>query len=220
MPGSITGAPAWIFMPPGRNAVKARCAKIAMALRPTMSLGRPGVCTSPAEIIVVTPPCSVESIQLIWLWRGVQSPATGWTWLSMRPGDTAQPCASTVVFAPSVSRSLKRPTAVIRPSTATIVSASRIGRPMSPLSSRPMFLMTSLPEGPAAGASCAIRVSPGTIGWPRCTDEWRDRLHTNDGEPRGAGSLAQGTLPCFRAPFVGANRCGIARGNGVGPRTR
>ena len=29
---------------------------IAMAFSPTMSLGRPGMCTSPAEIIVVTPP--------------------------------------------------------------------------------------------------------------------------------------------------------------------
>jgi hypothetical protein len=30
--------------------------KIAMAFRPTTSLGRPGMCTSPAEIMVVTPP--------------------------------------------------------------------------------------------------------------------------------------------------------------------
>jgi hypothetical protein len=28
---------------------------------------------------------SEESIQLSWLWRSVQSPATGWTWLSMSP---------------------------------------------------------------------------------------------------------------------------------------
>ena len=51
-----------------------------------MSRGRPGMCTSPAEIIVVTPPCRQQSIQSSWLCRGVQSPATGWTWLSIRPG--------------------------------------------------------------------------------------------------------------------------------------
>ena len=44
---------------------------IAIALRPTISFGRPGICTSPAEISVVTPPCSVESIHPNCCWRGV-----------------------------------------------------------------------------------------------------------------------------------------------------
>ena len=57
-----------------------------------MSRGRPGMCTSPAEIIVVTPPCIEESIQLSCCWRGVQSPATGCTWLSISPGATVVPC--------------------------------------------------------------------------------------------------------------------------------
>ena len=78
-----------------------RCAVIAIALTPTMSRGRPGVCTSPAEIMVVTPPLRLESIQPSWFWRGVQSPATGWTWLSMRPGASVVPLASMVVVAPS-----------------------------------------------------------------------------------------------------------------------
>ncbi len=70
-----------------------------------MSRGRPGVCTSPAEIIVVTPPCRQESIQPSWFCRGVQSPATGWTWLSIRPGASVVPWASMIVVAPSKSRS-------------------------------------------------------------------------------------------------------------------
>ena len=86
MPFSITGAPASTFTPAGRKLWNARCAVIASALSPTMSFGRPGRCTSPAEIIVVTPPLSVESIQPSWFWRGVQSPNTGCTWLSIRPG--------------------------------------------------------------------------------------------------------------------------------------
>ena len=48
-----------------------RWAAIAIALRPMMSRGRPGMWTSPAEIKVVTPPCRVESIQCNCCWRGV-----------------------------------------------------------------------------------------------------------------------------------------------------
>ena len=69
MPFSITGAPASTLTPPPTPAARmpsnARCAVIASALTPTMSLGRPGRCTSPAEIIVVTPPCRHDSIQPI-----------------------------------------------------------------------------------------------------------------------------------------------------------
>src|SRR6202046_706191 len=97
IPGSITGAPACTFTPLARKFEKQRCAVIAIALSPTMSRGRPGVWTSPADTIVVTPPCRQESIQLSWLCRGVQSPATGWTWLSIRPGASATPWASVVV---------------------------------------------------------------------------------------------------------------------------
>ena len=89
MPCSITGAPASTLTPPGRKLSNARCAVMASAFSPTMSLGRPGRCTSPAEIIVVTPPFIVESIQPSWFWRGVQSPNTGCTWLSIRPGRDA-----------------------------------------------------------------------------------------------------------------------------------
>lgn len=124
-----------------------------------MSLGRPGVCTSPAEIMVVTPPCMVESIQPSWFWRGVQSPATGWTWLSISPGESTVPLASMTVPAPSVSRSLKRPTAAIRPPTATRVSASRIGRSMSPESIRPIFFTTSLWVLLTVAACCSAIVS-------------------------------------------------------------
>ena len=38
-------------------------------------------------------------------WRGVQSPNTGWTWLSIRPGATVVPLALTTVLAPPTSRS-------------------------------------------------------------------------------------------------------------------
>ncbi len=71
MPCSITGAPASTFTPEGRKFSYQRCAAIAIALRPTISFGRPGMCTSPAEISVVTPPCRVESIQCSCCWRGV-----------------------------------------------------------------------------------------------------------------------------------------------------
>ncbi|MNT49210.1 hypothetical protein D3C72_1860470 [compost metagenome] len=46
----------------------------------------------------------------------------------------------------SVSQSFSRPTATINPSFTTMVSASRMGWSKSPDSSRPMFLITTLPE--------------------------------------------------------------------------
>src|SRR6266478_1389531 len=61
---------------------------MARALSPTMSLGRPGRCTSPAEIIVVMPPLRPDSMKSIVRWRGVKSPNTGWQCESMRPGTT------------------------------------------------------------------------------------------------------------------------------------
>ena len=156
MPGSITGAPAITLTPPGRKLSNARCAKIAIALTPTTSRGRPGMCTSPAEIMVVTPPLRKLSIQPIWFCRGVQSPATGWTWLSISPGVTVVPLASTMVVAPSVSTSLARPIAVILPFSATMVSASRIGFSSMPESSSPILRITSLLGPLAAGASWAM----------------------------------------------------------------
>src|SRR6266478_4009190 len=143
IPCSITGAPAKTFTPLGRSAANARCAVIAIAFTPTTSFGRPGMCTSPAEIIVVTPPCRQLSIQPIWFWRGVQSPATGCTWLSISPGASVVPLASMIRVAPSASTSFSLPTAVIFPSTAITVSASRIGFCRSPLSSRPILRITS-----------------------------------------------------------------------------
>ena len=72
--------------PEGRKLANVRCAVMASALTPMGSLGRPGRCTSPAETNVVTPPLTHESIQPSWFCRGVQSPNTGWQWLSIRPG--------------------------------------------------------------------------------------------------------------------------------------
>ena len=58
IPCSITGRPGEdLLRRQDEMREKARCAKIAMAFSPTMSFGRPGVCTSPAETMVVTPPC-------------------------------------------------------------------------------------------------------------------------------------------------------------------
>ncbi len=71
MPSSITGAPEWTLTPEGRKFSYQRWLAIAIAFSPTMSRGRPGAWTSPAEIIVVTPPCRQESIQLSCCWRGV-----------------------------------------------------------------------------------------------------------------------------------------------------
>ena len=45
-------------MPPGRYSAKQRCAATASALTPSGSFGRPGTCTSEAEIAVVVPPCT------------------------------------------------------------------------------------------------------------------------------------------------------------------
>src|SRR5205085_12415810 len=90
---------------------------------------------------------------------GVQSPATGWTWLSVRPGARVVPLASTIVVALSVLASLSRRMADILPFSATIVSAARIGLSMAPESNRPILRITSL-VGPAAwGASWAMGFS-------------------------------------------------------------
>ena len=93
MPLSMMGAPVSTFTPPGRRGSKARYALMARAFRPAMSFGRSGGCTSPAEIIVVMPPCIVLSIQPIWFsWGGDQSPNTGCTGLWISRGAT-QVCA-------------------------------------------------------------------------------------------------------------------------------
>src|SRR6185312_16317540 len=99
-------------------------------------------------------------------------------WLSIRPGATAQPLASMTRSAFSVSAVFALPICVIRPSTATAVSASRIGWARSPESSRPMLRTTSLPfMGPAA-ASTAI------LAFPNCR---RDNDH---GEAVGEAQVA------------------------------
>src|ERR1700731_3894475 len=79
----------------------------------------------------------------------------------------------------AVSRSFALPTAVILPLTATTVSASRIGLPMSPLNRIPMLWITS-----RAGAtdslvcSCAIRHLPQQILDARqYTDRRRSSKH-------------------------------------------
>src|SRR6185295_967906 len=72
---------------------------MASALSPTMSLGRPGRCTSPAEIMVVMPPLRPESMKSIVRCRGVKSPKTGWQYESMRPGTTVLPRGSITVSA-------------------------------------------------------------------------------------------------------------------------
>ena len=143
IPVSRIGAPAWTLTPPGGKDEKARCAVMPRATTPLGSRGRPGRWTSPAEIIVVTPPCMVESIQLSWFWRGVQSPNTGWTWLSISPGTSATPFASTTTSAPAVLQSASLPKAAIFPSSATTVSPSRMGFSSAPDRSKPIFLMTS-----------------------------------------------------------------------------
>src|SRR5690606_10598145 len=102
--------------------------------------------------MVVTPPFSDESIQPSWPWRGVQSPATGCTCESMRPGDSVVPRQSMTVLAPSTSQSAYLPTAAMRPSSTMMVSASRMGLSRSPDNSRPIFLMTTFPDFSTAAA--------------------------------------------------------------------
>src|SRR5215472_4464384 len=104
-----------------------------------MSLGRPGRCTSPAEIMTVRPPLSPDSMKSTVRWRGVKSPKTGWQCESMRPGMTVLPRASITV---SASTSRPRPTAEIAPSATTTLSPFSNGRAMSPDTMAPMFLMT------------------------------------------------------------------------------
>src|SRR3990172_6478175 len=100
---------------------------MASALSPTTSLGRPGRCTSPAEIMVVSPPWSPDSMK------------TGWQWESSNPGITVVPLASMTV---SASPSSPLPTAAILPPSITIVSPSRSGRWRSPETIAPIPRMT------------------------------------------------------------------------------
>ena len=74
------------FTPAGRTVSHERWAAIARALTPVRSLGRPGRCTSDADIIMVTAPCIELSIQPIIDWRGVQSANTTWACVSIMPG--------------------------------------------------------------------------------------------------------------------------------------
>ena len=93
--------------------------------------------TSPAETIVVTPPCrQLDPAELV---AGVQSPQTGCTWLSISPGasvpgiDRNGGTSGVDVFFPADE--LHQP-----PQT---VSASRMGRSRSPLRRIPIFRISS-----------------------------------------------------------------------------
>ena len=197
MPFSITGAPASTLTPPPTPAARmpsnARCAVIASALMPTTSFGRPGRCTSPADTMVVTPPCRHDSIQPSWFWRGVQSPNTGCTCESIRPGASAVPRASITRAARSVSQSCSRPSAAIRPSSITTVSASRIGRSMSPDSISPTLRITTLPDF-SVPAAIAISLLPVRV--PRAAD--------------AAGAAASAGRPCLRFRGAAIHRCAPA----------
>ena len=86
------------------------CARIASAFTPAGSVGRPGVWGSPAEIIVVVPPCRYESMKSTWSCRGVKSPITGCVWLSQKPGVTVAPAASITASMPDPSAPAASPT--------------------------------------------------------------------------------------------------------------
>src|SRR5262249_57241070 len=155
-----------------------------------MSLGRPGRCTSPAEIMVVRPPLSPDSMKSTVRWRGVKSPKTGWQCESMRPGTTVLPRASMTV---SASTSSARPTAAMVPSATTTLSASRSGRAMSPDTMAPMFLINVFIS------NCySFSLSPCPAPHPALSPE--GRRNPLDGEVGAAGGVvleeaAHGPLP-------------------------
>ena len=60
--GSTITEPPSTVTPPGRSRAKLRWAASASAFTPARSTGRPGRCTSEADIIIVTPPWSDDSI--------------------------------------------------------------------------------------------------------------------------------------------------------------
>ena len=197
MPSSRIGAPACTFTPPGRKFAYAFAATIASALRPTMSLGRPGRCTSPAEMAVVTPPCIPESMKSTVRCRGVKSPKTGCTCESISPGITVVPRASITV---SASSSSARPTAAMRPSRMTRESASSSGRAMSPLTRVPMlrtrvFIARGPPSRECGKSGRRTQPSRPT---PRCRDAGRPRWsRTGADRPR---ARRRGRLRRARAP--------------------
>ena len=95
---------------------------MASALTPTMSFGRPGqMHLAGRDHRGDAAVAASMSIQPSWFWRGVQSPNTGCTWLSIRPGATRRAlgvddaCRRRRCRRPSAL-----PTAAIRPSTATM----------------------------------------------------------------------------------------------------
>lgn len=83
MPFSITGAPASTFTPPGRSCRTPRCAAQGLPGPPRLC-GRPGRCTSPAEIMVVTPPFR----------RSIRSSRAGFAAASSRRTPGARGCRS------------------------------------------------------------------------------------------------------------------------------
>ncbi len=93
--------------------------------------------------MVVTPPCSSDSMKSMVRWRGVKSPNTGCTCESIRPGKAVAPRASMTI---SASSSRPRPMALIRPSSARIESASRSGASTSPdaIAPRPVISVRML----------------------------------------------------------------------------
>ena len=94
---------------------------------------------------MVTPPCRVESIQPSWFCRGVQSPDDGVDVAVDQAGRDDGPLRvddGRRALGVDVLRAA-RPRDP--PSTATIVSASRIGLSIAPDSRRPMLRINVLP---------------------------------------------------------------------------
>src|SRR3990172_3835804 len=77
-------------------------------------------------------------------WRGVQSPNTMWTWVSMRPGARAVPLTSTRTSAAAASISARSPIRGTSPASIRTVSASIKPRSRSPLMMRPMLISARL----------------------------------------------------------------------------
>src|ERR1700735_5014806 len=108
-----------------------------------------------------------------------------------------------IVVAPSASISLARPIPVILPFSARIVSASRIGFSIAPLSSRPILRITSLVGPVACGASWAMYLflsARAVMGLRKQLDpgltagsSWIIHLYTNE-LVNAIGDLLQGPL--------------------------
>src|SRR3990172_232838 len=144
-------------------------------------------------------------------WRGVQSPRTMWTWVSIRPGARVAPLTSIRTSAAAASISARLPIFAKTPSSTRTVSASTNARSKSPLMIRPTLIRARL----------LISVLPPTFGSREVETAYALTHKDTDVLDLGVGQQRfEAQLAAHAAGLIAPEGCFIEQGHvGIDPHT-